>query len=114
MRFYAELKSKSTAIHVTHYFCVCTLVVKFGTVAVSNANDPLPPAILPGTPEQDAFPIKSERLIELAKKLFDEQVGVQDYIKAVSGFKLLDAFPDMNPHPYDLRVDPYEPNRVDP
>ena len=36
----------------------------------------------------------------------------QDYIKAVSSFKLNDAFPNMESHPYDWRVDPYEPQRV--
>ena len=33
-------------------------------------------------------------------------------MKAVSGFKLKEAFPNMNSHPYDWRVDKYEPNRV--
>ena len=37
---------------------------------------------------------------------------VQDYLKAVSGFKIKDAFPDMKSNPYHWRVDPYEPNRV--
>lgn len=36
----------------------------------------------------------------------------QDYIKAVSSFKLNDAFPNMDSHPYDWRVDPYESQRV--
>lgn len=36
----------------------------------------------------------------------------QEYVKAVSSFRLADAFPDMSPNPYDWRVDPYEPNRV--
>lgn len=39
-------------------------------------------------------------------------VGDQDYIKAVSSFKLNDAFPNMDSHPYDWRVDHYEPQRV--
>jgi hypothetical protein len=42
-----------------------------------NANAPLPPAVLPGTPEPGTFPIASEMLVELAKKVFAEQVGVQ-------------------------------------
>ncbi len=41
-----------------------------------------------------------------------EDAGCQDYIKAVSSFKLNDAFPNMDSHPYDWRVDPYEPQRV--
>ena len=38
--------------------------------------------------------------------------GLQDYVKAVRSFKLKDAFPNMESHPYDWRVDPYEPQRV--
>ena len=37
---------------------------------------------------------------------------VQDYIKAVSSFNLDAAFPNMDSHAYDFRVDKYEPNRV--
>ena len=36
----------------------------------------------------------------------------QDFVKAVSGFNLKQAFPNMESHPYDWRVDKYEPNRV--
>ena len=36
----------------------------------------------------------------------------QDYVKAVRSFKLKEAFPNMESHPYDWRVDPYEPQRV--
>ena len=38
--------------------------------------------------------------------------GSQDYVKAVRSFKLKEAFPNMESHPYDWRVDPYEPQRV--
>ena len=38
--------------------------------------------------------------------------GLQDYVKAVQSFKLKEAFPNMESHPYDWRVDPYEPQRV--
>lgn len=34
------------------------------------------------------------------------------YLKAVRGFGLNEAIPDLNPNVYDWRVDPYEPNRV--
>ncbi len=37
---------------------------------------------------------------------------MQDYIKAVSSFNLDAAFPNMDSHAYDFRVDKYEPNRV--
>ena len=38
--------------------------------------------------------------------------GLQEYLKAVRSFKLKEAFPNMESHPYDWRVDPYEPQRV--
>ena len=44
--------------------------------------------------------------------MLTELTGCQDYIKAVSSFKLKDAFPNMDSHPYDWRVDHYEPQRV--
>lgn len=34
------------------------------------------------------------------------------YVKAVGGFNLADAFPDMNNEFHHFRVDPFEPNRV--
>jgi len=102
-----------------------------GTVGSAQASGGVKPATLPGTPE--SFPIKEDQLIELAKKLFDSGVGVEDdtllsddfrfefpvisldkekYLKAVRGFDLKNAIPDLDPHPYHWRVDPYEPNRV--
>ena len=36
----------------------------------------------------------------------------QDFVKAVSSFNLDTAFPNMEAHAYDWRVDKYEPNRV--
>lgn len=90
------------------------------------------PAVLPGTPSN--FPIKEDELIKLAKDLFiGADAGVsnpdlladsfrfefpvislskKEYVKAVSSFKLRQALPDFDPHPYHFRVDPYEPNRV--
>ena len=38
--------------------------------------------------------------------------GAQDFVKAVSSFNLDTAFPNMEAHAYDWRVDKYEPNRV--
>lgn len=91
----------------------------------------IPPAVLPDTPTN--FPIAPEELIALAKKVFATQTGVEDdsvlspdfrfefpivsldraaYLKAVRGFGLKEAIPDLDSHPYDWRVDPYEPNRV--
>ena len=80
------------------------------------------------------FPIKPKDLIQRAKEVIDNQVGVDkpddlaedfifqfpvvgpltkdQYITAVSGFKLKDAFPDFNPGVHNFYVDPYEPNRV--
>eukprot|EP00884_Botryococcus_braunii_P020135 jgi/Botrbrau1/6805/Bobra.0153s0008.1 len=92
----------------------------------------MPPAVLPETP--DVFPIPPERLIQLAQKVFfDEEGGLRnpdvladnfrfefpivslnkkEYLKAVGSFQLKVAFPDLDAHPYDWRVDKYEPNRV--
>ena len=38
--------------------------------------------------------------------------SAQDFVKAVSSFNLDTAFPNMEAHAYDWRVDKYEPNRV--
>ena len=38
-------------------------------------------------------------------------LGREEYLKAVGGFNLTAAFPDLDAHPYHWRVDPYEPNR---
>eukprot|EP00798_Chlamydomonas_sp_ICE-L_P015123 gene15125-21180_t len=100
--------------------------------AVDRSASSIYPAVLAGTPTE--FPIKPEELIAKAKALFYEgESGVKDpsllsdefrfefpvvsltkkkFVEAVSSFKLLDAFPNMDPHAYDFRVDPYEPNRV--
>ena len=37
--------------------------------------------------------------------------SLQEYLKATGTFNLDEAFPNMEPHPYHWRVDPYEPNR---
>ncbi|CAK0787604.1 hypothetical protein CVIRNUC_010826 [Coccomyxa viridis] len=91
----------------------------------------IPPATLPGTPK--SFHIPADKLIETAKQVYKANSGVddpslladnfrfefpvvslakQDYVKAVRSFKLKEAFPNMESHPYDWRVDPYEPQRV--
>jgi hypothetical protein len=89
------------------------------------------PAVLPGTPE--TFPVSADALIERAKSVFETKTGLEDdsvlsddfrfefpivsldkesYLKAVRGFQLTSAFPNLDAHPYDWRVDKYEPNRV--
>jgi hypothetical protein len=89
------------------------------------------PATLPGTTSD--FPIPEAKLIQLAQELFAKEAGVTDdsllsddfrfefpivsldkkgYLKAVRSFGLRDAFPDLDAHPYDWRVDKYERNRV--
>lgn len=98
---------------------------------VPSITERVPPAVLPGTPK--SFGIPSEKLIELAKKLEASNGGVNDdslladdfrfefpvisltreeYLKAVRGFNLALAFPDLATNAYDFRVDKYEPNRV--
>ncbi len=92
------------------------------------------PATLPGAPAPGAgFPIAADRLVELARAAFATQTGIDDesvladdfrfefpvislaradYLKAVRGFSLKTAIPDLNPHVYGFQADPYEPNRV--
>ncbi len=91
------------------------------------------PATLPDAPAPGAFPIAADRLVELARAAFATQTGVDDesvladdfrfefpvislaradYLKAVRGFSLKTAIPDLDPHVYGFQVDPYEPNRV--
>ncbi len=74
-----------------------------------------------------------EKLITRAKDVFATMTGVKDdsvladdfrfefpvvsldkeaYLKAVRGFSLDQAIPNMNSNAYHFRVDPYEPNRV--
>jgi hypothetical protein len=99
---------------------------------VANASaGALAPAVLPDTPT--SFPIAADRLIALAQAAFATRTGIEDdsvlapdfrfefpvvslgrseYLNTVKGFDLAGAFPDMNSHAYDWRVDPYEPNRV--
>lgn len=100
-------------------------------MADAPAAAALAPAVLPGTPS--TFPIPANRLIELAKAAFAVRTGIEDdsvlapdfrfefpvvslgreeYLATVKGFDLAGAFPDMNSHAYDWRVDPFEPNRV--
>lgn len=89
-------------------------------------------ATLPETPKTP-FTIPPEDLIKLAKQAFDTNTGIDDdsvlsadfrfefpivsldraaYLKAVRGFQLKSAIPDLQPNAYDWRVDAYEPNRV--
>ncbi|MEW5300104.1 MAG: hypothetical protein WDW36_003059 [Sanguina aurantia] len=61
---------------------------------MTEARSPQPPFRSP----RFEFPV-----VSLAKKAF---------VTAVSSFKIDEAMPDLDPHPYHWRVDPYEPNRV--
>lgn len=100
-------------------------------VVTATAPSTLEPALLEGTPTN--FSIPPEQLIQRAKAVFETDTGVKDdsvladnfrfefpvvsldregYLKAVRGFSLEAAFPDLDAHPYDWRVDRYEPNRV--
>ena len=104
----------------------------FPTDTVVAPSSGMEPAVLEGTPE--SFPYDEETLVARAKEVFLETMtGVKDesvladnfrfefpivsldkeaYLKAVRGFQLTDAIPDMDAHPYDFRTDKYEPNRV--
>ena len=96
---------------------------------------PIPPAKLEGTPSSNSFPLSANRLITLAQDLFATDTGVAEgaddlladdfrfefpvislpkdkYLQAVRSFQLRSAFPNLDAHPYDWRVDKYEPNRV--
>lgn len=97
-----------------------------------NDVAPVAPAVLPGTPE--SFLFTEDELIEKAKKvLFESETGLNDdsvlsddfrfefpvvsldkksYLKAVRGFQLKTAIPNLSTNAYHWRVDPYEPNRV--
>ncbi|BDA49419.1 hypothetical protein COCOBI_14-0360 [Coccomyxa sp. Obi] len=101
----------------------------------------VPPAVLPGTPSSFPIPsdelialaqkvFKSNSGVEQPELLADDfrfefpvvslakkascclSSIICDFVKAVSGFNLKQAFPNMESHPYDWRVDKYEPNRV--
>merc|ERR1711871_1167354 len=83
---------------------------------------------------KSTFPIKPEDLIRLTKKALLTGVGIEDesvlaenfefcapfvgplmkeeYLNALRGFKLLEAFPDMDNQFHFMRVDPFETNRV--
>lgn len=83
---------------------------------------------------KSTFPINPEDLVRLTKKVLLSGVGLEDesvladnfefcapfvgplkkeeYIDALKGFKLLEAFPDMNNQFHFIRVDPFEHNRV--
>ena len=39
-------------------------------------------------------------------------LGKDEYLEAVGGFNIYEAFPDLSPRLYDFRADPYEPGRV--
>lgn len=81
-----------------------------------------------------SFPFTPEELIERAKLVILQNVGVEDesilsdnfqfvapvvgpigkdtYVNAVKSFKLDEAFPDATTNTHDLRVDPWNPRRV--
>ncbi|KAL3149571.1 hypothetical protein ABBQ32_002347 [Trebouxia sp. C0010 RCD-2024] len=97
----------------------------------SRMSAEVPPATLPGTPK--SFLIGEEKLISMAKHVFETSSGQKDasvlsddfrfefpiislsrkdYLNVTGTFNLNEAFPNLDPHPYHWRVDPYEPNRV--
>lgn len=97
----------------------------------ATSADAVPPGVLEGTPTD--FPIGEEELIRKAQEVFASETGLVDesvladdfrfefpvvsldkasYLKAVRGFGLKEAIPNLNANPYHWRVDPYEPNRV--
>jgi len=81
---------------------------------------------------QAKFPIKPAQLIAMTKEVINRDIldprdlaedfvfqfpvvgplSKEEYLKAVGGFKIKDAFPDLNPGIHDFRVDPMQPNRV--
>jgi hypothetical protein len=83
---------------------------------------------------QSTFPIKPDELIQRTKDIIDYEIGIKrpedlaedfafqfpvvgpltksQYLKAVGGFRLTDAFPDYNPGFHNFHVDPVQPNRV--
>ena len=83
---------------------------------------------------KSTFTVNPEDLVRLTKKVLLSGVGLEDesvladnfefcapfvgplkkqeYIDALKGFKLLEAFPDMNNQFHFIRVDPFEHNRV--
>lgn len=83
---------------------------------------------------QSKFPIKPAALIQRAKDVIDNDVGISrpadladdfvfqfpivgplsksEYLKAVGGFKLTQSFPDFSPGFHNFYVDPVQPNRV--
>ena len=83
---------------------------------------------------KSTFAIKPDDLVRLTKKVLLTGVGLEDesvlannfefcapfvgplkkeeYVNALKGFKLLEAFPDMDNQFHFIRVDPFEHNRV--
>ena len=84
--------------------------------------------------KKSTFKIKPDRLIERCKEVIDNEIGLKNaddladdfvfqfpivgplkkdqYISAVKGFEVRNAFPDLNYGYHHFRVDPFEPNRV--
>jgi hypothetical protein len=100
---------------------------------VEEAPTVVQPAVLEGTDPEFAKKFGEDILISRAKDVFATMTGVKDesvlaedfrfefpivsldkdaYLKAVRGFSLEGAIPDMNSNAYHFRVDPWEPNRV--
>lgn len=85
-------------------------------------------------PAEWAFPIARDDLIEKTKAWAQSNNGVDapeiiadsfqffgpvvgpltkaEYLEAVGGFNIYEAFPDLSPRLYDFRTDPLEPGRV--
>ena len=84
--------------------------------------------------QQSTFPIKPADLIQLTKEFLAANNGCDKpelladdftfagpvvgplprdtFVKAFTGFKVNEAFPDMKANPYNFHVDPFEHNRV--
>ena len=84
--------------------------------------------------QANPFAVKPERLIERAKEIIDNELGLlnpddlaedftfqfpiigplnkNEYITAVKGFQIKEAFPDLTYSYYNFHVDPFETNRV--
>mmetsp|Transcript_11765 Transcript_11765/g.33181 ORF Transcript_11765/g.33181 Transcript_11765/m.33181 type:complete len:262 (+) Transcript_11765:2556-3341(+) len=114
------------------------MVVKVSSPVDASAasaveSEGVPPAVLDGTDAGFVERFGEDTLIARAEEVFATMTGVKDdsvlaedfrfefpvvsldkeaYLKAVRGFSLDQAIPDMNSNAYHFRVDPYEANRV--
>ena len=80
---------------------------------------------------EDKFPIKSDKLIQLAKNCLDKHfdndtladdfifqcpiigpINKTEYLNTFFRLKIKETFPDLTSGAHDFRIDPFEPNRV--